>query len=483
MRFKELLEYKRDITTANLGEQLVKAITSGAQSSVGNTIGKLREIIPGIEISSDRSDDNVTQIMAALGAHFEEVLKFFEDADPTTNKQYTEWIIRRYIDGGIRYLEDVDSTVAENLAIYHELKTRRMLPPELMDINKFKGSTGTNSMMRFFRDVYNIYRELPEQQAKIDKGEVEQVYEDDEIRIVHPEDQTAACYYGQGTRWCTASTKSRNYFDDYNSDGPLYIVLPKKPKYKGEKYQLHFESFSFMNENDETVNLYRLTKRFPQIHKLFHDKIVENGQEAMYRGEGGATALLADPETLENWEDIVENEIKPRVLKWIETPESVYDWLGLKRFEQRAKVSSTTSVNRDWLSLKRFEQRAKVSSTTSAVITKEEQFLLKKKIKWINKIAEHISENKDQVMSVIDRTIGDLDEVNQSLSKLSGGLPNKAMTAIPTMYPGTDTMETDIGDRYVSSNIRIQFTKEIWSELALLISPYFNDSFEFMLEN
>ena len=87
MRFKELLEYKRDITTANLGEQLVKAITLGAQSSVGNTINKLREIIPGIEISSDRGDESVTQIMATLGAYISEVLKFFEDADPTANKQ------------------------------------------------------------------------------------------------------------------------------------------------------------------------------------------------------------------------------------------------------------------------------------------------------------------------------------------------------------------------------------------------------------
>ena len=209
MRFKELLEYKRDITATNLGEQLVKAITLGAQSSVGNTINKLREIIPGIEISSDRGDESVTQIMATLGAYISEVLKFFEDADPTANKQYTEWIIRRFIDGGIRYLEDVDSTVAENLAIYHELKTRRMIPPELMDINKFKGDANPNSVIRFFRKVYNIYRELPDQVEKA-KGNAKEFYDDADIRIVVPADKTAACYYGQGTQWCTASTKSTN---------------------------------------------------------------------------------------------------------------------------------------------------------------------------------------------------------------------------------------------------------------------------------
>lgn len=454
MRFRELLEYKRDITVNNLGQQLVKAVTLGAQSSVGNTVQKIKQIIPGIEIGSGRDDADVQTTLAALGAHIHEVLKFFEDADPTPNKQYTEWMIRRYIDGGIRYLEDVDSTVAVNLAIYHELKTRRMIPPELADIGKVK----SNQVARFFRDVYNIYKELPEQQEKMEKGTANQVYEDNEIRIIHPEDQQAACYYGQGTRWCTASTKGRNYFDDYNQDGPLYIVIPKNPKYSGEKYQLHFESFSFMNENDESANLYRLTRRWPQLHKLFHKLITTTQQEAMYRGEGGGTVLFADPETLENWEDIIEEEVKPSIEKHLESPKAVYDWLGMARWEQSAKEIVNSSQH-----------------------SSDEKFTAKKRIKWINKIAEHISKNKDQVMSVIDRTIGDLEVVEQSLNKLSGGLPNKAMTAIPTILPGTDAMETDIGDRYVSSNIRIKVTKEVWSEFAHEISAYFSDAFEFLL--
>ena len=449
MRYKELLEYKRDITSTNLGAQLIDAISFGVRSSLGATALKIKEIIPGIDISSGRTDTDIQITLSALGAHIHEILKFFEDADPTPNKQYTEWMIRRYIDGGIRYLEDVDSTVAENLAMYHELKIRRKLPPELADTGKVK----SNQVARFFRDVYNIYKELPEVQERMIKGEAEQVYEDNEIKIIHPKNQEAACYYGQGTRWCTASTRSRNYFNDYNQDGPLYIVLPKKPKHTGEKYQLHFESHSYMNEDDASVDLYRLTKRFPQLHKLFHEQIIIAYEDGLEEGRSG-TALLADPGTLENWTDIIEKKIKPSIMKELETPITVYNWLNLAILESRAKAVVNSSE---------YDKEARLAN--------------KKKIEWIDKIAEHISKNKDKVMEVVDRTIADLDQINDSLKNLSGGPTGKAMNAIPTMFPGSDTMETDIGNHYVSSDLRIKVMKEVWGAFTFEISHYFNDAF------
>ena len=42
-------------------------------------------------------------------------------------------------------------------------------------------------------------------------------------------DQEASCYIGQGTRWCTAASKSTNYFSEYNANGPLLVINFKKP--------------------------------------------------------------------------------------------------------------------------------------------------------------------------------------------------------------------------------------------------------------
>ena len=457
MRFRELLEYKRDKTATNLGEQLINTIVQSVQSPIGNTSQTLQRIIPGITYfsPSSRPDDaELQEIHATLGAHIHNVLQFFEDADPTPNKQYTEWIIRRYIDGGIRYLEDVDSTVAENLAIYHELKTRRMIPPELMDIGKIKGDTGNNSVARFFRNVYNIYRDLPEQQEKIDKGSSKEVYEDDEIRIVHPADQKAACYYGQGTQWCTASTKSRNYFKDYNDDGALYIILPKKPGHRGEKYQLHFETDSYMNENDVGVPLYSLIKRWPQLHKIFKGNIFN-----AYRGDediptGNPSILLAEPETLENWLDITADKIVPKIEKELESPTSVFNWLELAGIESNIK-----------------------DNINSPDLTSDMKFTAKKKLKWLDEITKFMSENKQNTTNVIYPLIDDLDELEKSL-KNHGDATSTMINNIPRMFPGMDTMMNDIGDRYVTSDLRIKVMNKVWYALTRELNPYFANAWD-----
>jgi hypothetical protein len=444
MRFKELLEYKRDITATNLGEQLVKAITLGAQSSVGNTINKLREIIPGIEISSDRGDESVTQIMATLGAYISEVLKFFEDADPTANKQYTEWIIRRFIDGGIRYLEDVDSTVAENLAIYHELKTRRMIPPELMDINKFKGDANPNSVIRFFRKVYNIYRELPEQVEKA-KGNADEFYNDEDVRIIIPNDKEAACYYGQGTQWCTASTKSTNYFDHYNSAGPLYIIIPKKPEHEGEKYQLHFGTDFYANENDSGVPLKKLINRWPQLHKVFYEEYTNAWNDS---DDMTATIFLATPETLDNWEDITHDEILPRIKPHLETPVSVYNWIGLAHLENR----DNDNDNDEYTAI--HEMR----------------------INALDEIAEFISKNKEKSLGVIDGIILDLTEINTAMeyNDISGTISHH----IYKMMPDAESSAMHKGQPRVLRDLRFKVTEHIWDAISYSLNPYFEDVFD-----
>ena len=440
MRFKELLEYKRDITATNLGEQLVKAITLGAQSSVGNTINKLREIIPGIEISSDRGDESVTQIMATLGAYISEVLKFFEDADPTANKQYTEWIIRRFIDGGIRYLEDVDSTVAENLAIYHELKTRRMIPPELMDIGKVKG----NQVMVFFRKVYNIYRELPEQVEKA-KGNADEFYNDEDVRIIIPKDKTSACYYGQGTQWCTASTKSTNYFNSYNKQGKLYIILPKEPEHEGEKYQLHFGTDFYANENDKGVRLQTLITRWPQLHKVFYEEYTNAWNDS---DDMTATIFLATPETLDNWEDITHDEILPRIKPHLETPVSVYNWIGLADLENR----DNDNDNDEYTAI--HEMR----------------------INALDEIAEFISKNKEKSLGVIDGIILDLTEINTAMkyNDISGTISHH----IYKMMPDAESSAMHKGQPRVLRDLRFKVTEHIWDAISYSLNPYFEDVFD-----
>ena len=189
---------------------------------------------------------------------FVAILKLFEDVDPTPNKQYTEWLVRRYIDGSIVRFEDVLSTWADLLHEYHRLKTRRLLPPELMDINKFKTEQDLKQLHKSVLDIFNS----TDEKVEVQKGESTEILNNSEVRIIIPNDEASACYYGQGTRWCTAA-KNNNMFGGYSSHNhPLFILLPKNPTHDGEKYQVHLLENEWMDEEDTEVGAQEVIERF-----------------------------------------------------------------------------------------------------------------------------------------------------------------------------------------------------------------------------
>ena len=239
MRYSELLEYKRDITANNLGQQLLGRLEN--DNSVDS------------DYDLDLSDES--ELQEFISRKLEQI----EDADPTPNKQYTEWLVRRYVDGSIVRFEDVLSTWADLLNEFHRLKTRRLLPPELMDINKFKTEQDLKQLHKSVLDIFNSTDEKVEGQ----KGESTEILNNSEVRIIIPEDQKAACYYGQGTRWCTAA-KNNNMYDNY--DWPLFILVPKNPTHEGEKYQVQVSGGDWMDETDSPVSVIDIVNRFPTVN-------------------------------------------------------------------------------------------------------------------------------------------------------------------------------------------------------------------------
>jgi hypothetical protein len=87
-----------------------------------------------------------------------------------------------------------------------------------------------------------------------------------------PRDEDSAKYYGRGTRWCTAAENNNRFDYYYEEDDPLFIFLPKQPKYNGEKYQIHFGSNQFMDEKDGRTDVRDLLcVRFGNLLPLFKD--------------------------------------------------------------------------------------------------------------------------------------------------------------------------------------------------------------------
>jgi hypothetical protein len=242
--FEFLLEYNRPKTEQMFGRQIVNAFMTGPDKQLYTFYDTTYQLPDGTP--------NMPVIL-------KDVFNNLEDADPTKNKQYVPWLAREYVKQNIKRMED-SHQYKPLLADYEKYKKRNDFRVDAKDIMRLTST-------QFYTIMKNY--EPPPEQLK-DKGKATEVYVDSTVRIIVPEDVTAACYYGQGTQWCTAATKSRNYFDNYNRSGPMYILLPTKPQHEGEKYQLHFSSDQYMDENDDPQSLlYLLQERFPYTEQFF----------------------------------------------------------------------------------------------------------------------------------------------------------------------------------------------------------------------
>ena len=129
------------------------------------------------------------------------------------------------------------------------------------DINSYKNIT----------ELYNALHEYANRTRrnfkKVEGGNV--VYEDDRFFIVNPLTHDSSCYYGKGTKWCTAAD-SDHQFNQYNQDGKLFYILDKTlptndPLYKVALLKKFNGDTTFYDAQDETI---KKDKLIPQSDKL-----------------------------------------------------------------------------------------------------------------------------------------------------------------------------------------------------------------------
>ena len=261
-----LLEYNREKTAATFGNKLLKAIMAD-RSIIQAPLGTARQYLLQIQGQELGAHEKQSQQMI-----INDILGVIESGDPTQHKEYTQWLVKCYVNEDI-VLEDIISKGTDWLEVYNEMKLRKILPTEYRNIMNLK-----------FNDLYGVVSnqdlvaKLQSQSEEVNKGNSKVLLDTPSVRIIKPEDQEAACYYGQGTTWCTAA-KNNNMFNYYAKNSDLYILLPKKPQRDGEKYQVHFNSNQFMDESDDPVDMVWLIKeRFGDLLPFFESVEPELGK-------------------------------------------------------------------------------------------------------------------------------------------------------------------------------------------------------------
>jgi uncharacterized protein (UPF0335 family) len=90
---------------------------------------------------------------------------------------------------------------------------------EIKDINQYKTFSELSTAIQKYEN--RIRREV----QTIEGADL--VYEDDKFTVVAPLTTKASCYYGAGTKWCTASSADNTHFNNYMTDGKLFYFIDK----------------------------------------------------------------------------------------------------------------------------------------------------------------------------------------------------------------------------------------------------------------
>ena len=140
-----------------------------------------------------------------------------------------------------------EDMIKAKIAIEKFIKFQKNL--EQKDINQY------DTLKDISDAILNHENKVRRDVKKIDGADV--VYEDDRFTVISPKTHDASCYYGTGSKWCTAAKSSESHFQSYNGDGKLFYFLDKKAKtgsrfYKVALLQKYDGAQTFFDAPDES---------------------------------------------------------------------------------------------------------------------------------------------------------------------------------------------------------------------------------------
>lgn len=179
---------------------------------------------------------------AYLADAYKGMFNYIVDVDPSGNQfKYAEWLLLQVAKYNL-WPEDT-SKVAQALQFFYN-NTNEFV---IKDIGKFTWKT-------LLTDVIKKEEELAKQRE--DKGfdigtirgikDIKIVLDTPSAVVAIPETETASRIVGKNTKWCTAYPIGRTWFDDYDTEGPLFVFALRMGDGKFRRYQYHSAHFEYM---------------------------------------------------------------------------------------------------------------------------------------------------------------------------------------------------------------------------------------------
>lgn len=178
---------------------------------------KLQNILESTVLYEGRKEDAIKK----YGEEYTDLINYLSENDPSGNNKYLNWMSKIGVDGdgintsfGGMSLVSIVNNFHNNLPL---IKNK--------DINSYKK----------LENLYDVVKEALKkaEERKIEKEEVDKIYNDENVLIVVPLTVRASCKYGSGSQWCIAATRGEDgegyndHFDDYSKSSTFYFFIKR----------------------------------------------------------------------------------------------------------------------------------------------------------------------------------------------------------------------------------------------------------------
>ena len=208
--------------------------------------------------------------------YYDEIVPGSASINP--NHKYLEWIAKNYDEEPNESGEQENNLKELLLAVSKfDNESHRL---EIKDLNQY------NSINHLF-DALKKIGETARRTVDITE-DVEKIYEDNRFVVVSPKTHSASCYYGAGTKWCTASKETKSHFSTYKGNGELYYIIDKTLPTSNSNYKValnkkiagHTEDFWDVKDNPITdknniLPIVQNSKMIQEIRNHFAAKFEE----------------------------------------------------------------------------------------------------------------------------------------------------------------------------------------------------------------
>lgn len=225
--------------------------------------------------------------------------------------KYLMWILNQVIQNNITDPNKIQNDIIKPLIYFHEHAAQFAQK----DINSYATLidlvNAVNTVQSRERRTFN----------EMHPGE--KIYENDKIQIFCPTTHKSSCYYGAGTKWCTASN-NLSYYEDYKEKGELYYILDKTKPTDDETYKLAIRFVFRLNGSGYDI---------AEIRSAPNDRMISMENFLSYIGQDAYNAIIVDLETRRELE-VLANSFDKLKAKYDVNPKEV---LAQMTFDQLMK--------------------------------------------------------------------------------------------------------------------------------------------------